>query len=59
MKRPPIIFVWSNGKVGIPTIKEFTQQINGLSEHIVRQLVLQNKLPHFITGQASVEKFSR
>ncbi|MCM1276815.1 MAG: helix-turn-helix domain-containing protein [Lachnospiraceae bacterium] len=33
------------------TIKECAQQVSGLSEHTVRQLVLQNKLPHIRTGQ--------
>lgn len=39
-----------NEQVEILTIKECAQQISGLSEHTVRQLVLQNKLPHIITG---------
>ena len=33
------------------TIKECAEQVSGLSEHTVRQLVLQNKLPHIRTGQ--------
>ena len=41
----------SNEQVEMLTIKECAQQINGLSEHTVRQLVLQNKLPHIRTGQ--------
>lgn len=41
----------NNEQVEMLTIKECAQQINGLSEHTVRQLVLQNKLPHIRTGQ--------
>ena len=41
----------SNEQMEMLTIKECAQQINGLSEHTVRQLVLQNKLPHIRTGQ--------
>ena len=41
----------SNEKVEMLTIKECAQQISGLSEHTIRQLVLQNKLPHIRTGQ--------
>lgn len=44
---PPLI----NEQVEMLTIKECAQQISGLSEHTVRQLVLQNKLPHIRTGQ--------
>lgn len=41
----------NNDQVEMLTIKECAQQISGLSEHTVRQLVLQNKLPHIRTGQ--------
>lgn len=41
----------NNEQVEMLTIKECAQQISGLSEHTVRQLVLQNKLPHIRTGQ--------
>ena len=41
----------NNDLVEMLTIKECAQQISGLSEHTVRQLVLQNKLPHIRTGQ--------
>ncbi|MBD5383410.1 MAG: helix-turn-helix domain-containing protein [Ruminococcaceae bacterium] len=41
----------NNDQVEMLTIKECAQQINGLSEHTIRQLVLQNKLPHIRTGQ--------
>lgn len=43
---PPI-----NEHVEMLTIKECAQQVSGLSEHTIRQLVLQNKLPHIRTGQ--------
>lgn len=33
------------------TIKECSEQVNGLSEHTVRQLVLQEKIPYIRTGQ--------
>ncbi len=33
------------------TIKECAETVSGLSVHTVRQLVAQNKIPHFRTGQ--------
>lgn len=33
------------------TIKECVQKAHGLSEHTVRQLVAQNKIPYIRTGQ--------
>lgn len=33
------------------TIKECAQAVHGLSEHTVRQLVAQNKIPYIRTGQ--------
>ena len=33
------------------TIKECTQAVSGLSEHTVRQLVAQHKIPYIRTGQ--------
>lgn len=33
------------------TIKECAQTVHGLSEHTVRQLVTQNKIPYIRTGQ--------
>lgn len=32
------------------TIKECTEEISGLSEHTVRQLVAQNKIPYIRSG---------
>lgn len=48
---PPSVPPSSDAPVEMLTIKECAQQISGLSEHTVRQLVLQNKLPHIRTGQ--------
>ncbi|MCM1166816.1 MAG: helix-turn-helix domain-containing protein [Lachnospiraceae bacterium] len=42
----------NNEQFEMLTIKECAQQIAGLSEHTVRQLVLQNKLPHIRMGQS-------
>lgn len=47
----PSITPPSNEQVEMLTIKECAQQVSGLSEHTIRQLVLQNKLPHIRTGQ--------
>lgn len=33
------------------TIKECTEAVHGLSEHTIRQLVLQNKVKYIRTGQ--------
>lgn len=33
------------------TVKECAEAVNGLSEHTVRQLVAQNKIPYFRTGE--------
>lgn len=33
------------------TVKECSQAVSGLSEHTVRKLVAQNKIPHFRTGE--------
>ena len=41
----------TNEQMEMLTIKECAQQISGFSEHTIRQLVLQNKLPHIRTGQ--------
>ncbi len=37
--------------VAMLTIKECTQTVSGLSEHTVRQLVAQKKIPYIRTGQ--------
>lgn len=42
--------VKSTDKPQLLTIKECTEEINGLSEHTVRQLVAQNKLPYIRSG---------
>lgn len=46
----------SDSPVEMLTIKECAQQISGLSEHTIRQLVLQNKIPHIRTGQGKCGK---
>ncbi len=38
-------------KVEMLTIKECTNLVKGLSEHTVRQLVMQNKIPYVRAGQ--------
>lgn len=43
-------------QVEMLTIKECAQLISGLSEHTIRQLVLQNKIPHIRTGQGRCGK---
>lgn len=53
---PPVPSPPNNDQVEMLTIKECAQQISGLSEHTVRQLVLQNKLPHIRTGQGKCGK---
>lgn len=37
-------------KIELLTIKECAEAVNGLSEHTVRQLIAQGKLPHIRTG---------
>ena len=41
----------SSAPVEMLTIKECTQAVSGLSEHTVRQLVAQHKIPYIRTGQ--------
>lgn len=41
----------SSEPVEMLTIKECTRAVSGLSEHTVRQLVAQNKIPCIRTGQ--------
>ncbi len=41
----------SSAPVEMLTIKECTQAVSGLSEHTVRQLVAQKKIPFIRTGQ--------
>ena len=43
-------------KVEMLTIKECTEEIKGLSEHTVRQLIAQDKLPYIRTGQGKKGK---
>lgn len=55
-ERQPTAVPLSDAPIEMLTIKECAQQINGLSEHTVRQLVLQNKIPHIRTGQGKCGK---
>ena len=41
----------SSAPVEMLTIKECTQAVSGLSEHTVRQLVAQKKIPYIRTGK--------
>ena len=41
----------SSAPIEMLTIKECTQAVSGLSEHTVRQLVAQKKIPYIRTGQ--------
>ena len=44
-------------KIEMLTIKECTELVNGLSEHTVRQLVKQDKIPYVRQDKAKTEKF--
>ena len=41
----------TSAPVEMLTVKECTQAVSGLSEHTVRQLVAQKKIPYIRTGQ--------
>ena len=43
-------------KIEMLTIKECTELVKGLSEHTVRQLVKQNKIPYVRAGQGKCGK---
>lgn len=45
-----------NQKVEMLTIKECTELVKGLSEHTVRQLVVQGKISYIRTGQGKCGK---
>lgn len=45
------IITHSSEPVEMLTFKECTRAVSGLSEHTVRQLVAQNKIPYIRTGQ--------
>lgn len=40
-----------NKKIEMLTIKECTQSVEGISEHTIRQLVAQEKIPYIRTGE--------
>ena len=44
-------FKTNDDTIEMLTVKECAQTIHGLSEHTVRQLVAQNKIPYIRTGQ--------
>lgn len=44
-------FKANDGTIEMLTIKECAQAVHGLSEHTIRQLVAQNKIPYIRTGQ--------
>lgn len=44
-------FKANDDNIEMLTIKECAQTVHGLSEHTVRQLVAQNKIPYIRTGQ--------
>ena len=46
----------STDKPQLLTIKECTKEISGLSEHTVRQLVAQNKIPYIRSGAGKCGK---
>ena len=41
----------TNKKIEMLTIKECTQAVEGISEHTIRQLVAQEKIPYIRTGE--------
>lgn len=43
-------------KLEMLTIKECTEEIKGLSEHTIRQLIAQDKFPYIRTGQGKKGK---
>ncbi len=43
--------VHENAPVEMLTIKECAEAVSGLSEHTIRQLVAQEKIPYIRTGQ--------
>ncbi|MCM1166731.1 MAG: helix-turn-helix domain-containing protein [Lachnospiraceae bacterium] len=47
----PTIKIANTAPLEMLTIKECAQAITGLSEHTVRQLVAQSKIPYIRTGQ--------
>lgn len=50
-EKQQITMAKSTEPIEMLTIKECTEAVKGLSEHTVRQLVAQNKLPYIRTGQ--------
>lgn len=50
---PSIMVSAKEQPVEMLTIKECAEAVRGLSEHTVRQLIVQDKLPHIRTGQGN------
>jgi len=50
---PPITVIAKKQPIEMLTIKECTEAVKGLSEHTVRQLVAQEKIPFIRTGQGN------
>lgn len=49
-KSPPQVYQSEKKTIEMLTVKECTETVNGLSEHTVRQLIKQSKLPFIRTG---------
>lgn len=50
-EKPPSAVPPDDKPIEMLTVKECTEVIKGLSEHTVRQLVAQEKIPYIRTGQ--------
>ncbi|MCM1167113.1 MAG: helix-turn-helix domain-containing protein [Lachnospiraceae bacterium] len=50
-EQKPAVTATDDKPLEMLTIKECSQAVSGLSEHTVRQLITQNKIPYIRTGQ--------
>ena len=50
-QKPTVVVPFEDKPVEMLTVKECTEVVKGLSEHTVRQLVAQEKIPYIRTGQ--------
>lgn len=50
-EKPTVVSPSEDKPIEMLTVKECTEVIKGLSEHTVRQLVAQEKIPYIRTGQ--------
>ena len=55
-EKPSMKIPQADKKVEMLTIKECTELVKGLSEHTVRQLVKQDKIPYVRAGQGKCGK---